>query len=138
MKKLLILLLFTPFFCFSQSKGDNTINLSYVEYDSVKFMLFKNGYNLNNNDSTYITTSPKTIKGTAIALKLLIYRTNNETFIKGLIKPVVSLELLGTKTDTEFSELYFGGGKNSPMRKTWNEMDRIAKLFSNNIGYLKQ
>lgn len=137
MKNLLFVLLIISGGIKGQTKGDNTIKLPYTAYDSVKFALFKNGYNLN-SDTSYIITSEKPVSGTAIVMKLLIFRTKDATFIKGQIKPMVSLELSGTKTESEFSNLLFTGGKSSPIRKTWNEMDRIAKFISSQVNYLKQ
>ena len=139
MEKLLFaLLLLIPSFCFSQTKGDNTISIPHASYSDIKSALFNNGYTLINSDTVYLATSSKQVPNSAIALKMIIFRSDSLTYIKGLIKPTVTLQLYGTSVDTDFTDLAFKGSKNSPIRKVWSEMDKIAKQVSPNVEYLNQ
>lgn len=137
MKKLL-LALFLPVACFSQKKGDNTIKLPYANYNTIKSILFRNGYTFANNDTTYLTTSSKEMKKVSIAIKLMIERTDSCTYIKGLIKPTLSIQIYGVKTESDFEDLTFRGAKSSPIRNAWNEMNRIANIISSQIIYLSK
>jgi len=136
--KITLLLLLIPAFCFSQNKGDNAISVPYASYNSIKSTLFNNGYTLINNDTVYLATSSKQVPNSAIALKMIIFRSDSLTYVKGLIKPTVTLQLYGTNVDADFTDLTFKGSKNSPIRKVWNEMDKIAKQISPNVEYLNQ
>lgn len=125
--------------CNAQSKGDNTIVIdSTVNLNDVKTVLFQNGYMIQGTDSIFITTSSKEMSKDAVAVKLMLLKTDTALYVKGLFKPTLSLQIWGVKTESDFEQLYFGGEKRSPFRKAWNEMDRIAKLLSSKIKYVKQ
>lgn len=136
MKKLILLLLI-PVFGYSQKKGDNQIVISSQNYNKIKLVLFQNGYTLQNNDTVYLTTTSKELKKVSIALKFMILRSDSNTIIRGMIKPTISLQFYGTKTESDFEPLVYKGAKGSPIRKAWEEMERIAQLLSNQIMYTK-
>ncbi len=139
MRKLLLLtILLFPGLCFCQNKGDNTIKLPYANYIMIKSILFKNGFSLTNSDTSFLTTSSKEMEHVSVAIKLMVERNDSSVFIKGLIKPTLSIQIYGVKTESDFENLTFGGAKSSPLRKAWNEMERIAMLISPNFVYLKQ
>lgn len=123
-----------------QIKKDNTIVISeIVTLSKIKSVLFANGYTLeSNSDTLYLSTQSKELNNQSIAIKLLIAKTDSVTYIKGQWKPTLSLSIGGVKTESDFSQLDFSGAKNSPYRKAWNEMTRIAILLSDKISYIKQ
>lgn len=122
---------------FSQSKKDNTIILPFVSWDLIKSTLFQNAYSIQ-GDSVYISTSSKELKNVAVAVKMMILRTDTATYIKGLCRPTISLSFGGVQLNSDFEQLYFGGEKGSGLRKAWLEMDRVARLLSPDIRYAKQ
>lgn len=106
--------------------------------EAIKKTLFLNGYSLISNDSTYISTTSKEIDKAAISVKFMILKSDSITYLKGLIKSTLELELGGVTLKDDYSRLSFIGEKNSPLRRAWNEMDMIAKLLSPTITYSKQ
>ena len=133
MKKLLILL-FISSSAFAQNKKDNTIVLpGYHSLSEIKDVLFKNNYAITNTDTAYLATSSKEIGATSI--KLLINRTGDAIMIKGLIKYQYEIKASTVETASDFTPLYFGGMNKSPLRKAWNEMDKVAKQISPDIEY---
>lgn len=123
-----------------QTKKDNTILISEkVTLAKIKSVFFANGYSLeSNSDTLYLSTQSKELNNQSIAIKLLIAKTDSVTYIKGQWKPTLSLSIGGVKTENDFSQLDFSGSKNSPYRKAWNEMVRLATLLSDKISYIKQ
>lgn len=121
-----LFLILCPVFCLSQKKGDNTIKSGFRPAIEIKSILFKNGYSLIGNDTAYLVTAQKNIKYSEI--KLLIFRTDSATYIKGDLASI----------DNEFTSIYFGGMNKSPLRRAWNGIERIAKLISPDIEYIKQ
>lgn len=140
MKNLLLplMLLFIAVNSMAQVKGNNTIILPAISLSTIKNILFQNGYTITSNDTAYISTSSKELSNVSMAVKLMIQKRDSLTLVKGLTKATLSLQIFGVETNEDFSQLDFGGQKNSPYRKAWLEMDRIAKLLSPNITYATQ
>jgi len=136
-KYILFLLVIVSANAMAQKKGDNTIILPYTSLSQIKNVLFQNGYSTN-SDTVYIATSSKELAKAAMSVKLMILRTDTATFIKGMTKSTVSLYLSSVKYEDDFSQISFIGMKGSSYRKVWEEMDRIAKLLSSNLIYIKQ
>lgn len=140
MKYLFAILIIISLQTKAQIKKDNTIVISEaVSLSKLKNVLFMNGYALEAlTDTLYLSTQAKELPKESIAIKLLIAKADTITFIKGLWKSTLSISIAGVKTESEFSQLDFGGVKNSPYRKAWNEVNRIATLLSDKITYIKQ
>lgn len=125
--------------CIAQTKKDNTIILpGFIETSKIKGVLFQNGYSIISDDSSYISTSSKEINKVSMSVKLMILKTDTATFIKGLTKSTVNIKIFGSELESDYAQLSFMGMKGSPYRRAWEEMDKIAKLISPNVGYIKQ
>ena len=134
--KMLLALLFISSSAFAQNKKDNIIILpGYHSLAEIKNVLFKNNYAIINNDTSYLSTSSKEIGN--MTVKLLINRTDTSTMIKGMGKYQYEIQTSPLETTSDFSLLYFGGMNKSPLRKAWQEMERVAKQISPNIQYSK-
>ncbi|MEP6845612.1 MAG: hypothetical protein ABI861_06400 [Panacibacter sp.] len=135
----LIIIMFLQIVSFAQKKKDNTIVLlDDVTLSKIKTILFQNGYSIENNDSLYINTTPQQVAKTAAIVKFLIARTETAIYIKGLVKPVVDIQFGETKVSNDFSIIYYGGMKGSILKDSWNELQRISLLLSDNIKYIQQ
>lgn len=140
MKYSYFLLLVVSLQSIGQVKKDNTIIIKEVlPLSKIKAVLFSNGYILEPSaDTVYLSTQGKEMRKESIAIKILIAKGDSVTLIKGLYKPTISLSLGLVSSESDYSQLDFSGGKGSPYRKAWNEMNRIALLFSENISYTKE
>lgn len=131
--RLLYLFAFTLLsqFSFAQKKGDNTI-IIHDKITSVKIVqvLFDNGYVIDKNDSSFVSTEYKNVS--AISLKLAFNLRDTITVMKGFGK----MTFMHEKTENMIINNI--GMKGSPARKVWNEIDRIAKLLGSELEYVKQ
>lgn len=139
MKRILfIMLLLVTTNGMAQTKKDNVFILPGLPLEKIKSVLFLNGYSIENNDTTYISTSSKEAGLSAMAVKLMFYRTDTATYLKALAKLTVSINFGGVKTEDDFAPLTFAGAKSSPNKRAWYEVDKIAKALSSNVTYAKQ
>jgi hypothetical protein len=131
--------LFLPCFLLAQKKGDNTIIIpNDVNMSLIKSVLFKNGYAITTSDSLFISTSEKEMEKSVMVLRIMIARIDSVTYLKAHCKSSVNVELFGNKAANEFELLAFGGQKKSPYRMAWEELDKIAKMISPTVSYIKQ
>lgn len=139
MKKIFTVFLLLPALLFAQNKGDNAIVIpNDVSLQQIKAVLFKNGYLIINSDSIFINTSEKEVPKSAILLKIMIARIDSVTYIKGQSRTTTTITVFGATAQNDFATLEFKGMKGSPNKDAWNEMDRIAKLISPTVSYVKQ
>jgi len=137
--KTFYLLLFLPCLCFAQKKGDNTIKINAVVPSSLlKEVLFNSGYSIESSDTFYLTTSARELPKNVISLKIMVAKKDSTTIFKALYKSGLMVNTGMFQLENQFASLTFGGAKNSSYRKAWEELDRIVKLISSNIIYLKQ
>ncbi|CAN5576186.1 hypothetical protein BH10BAC2_BH10BAC2_10230 [soil metagenome] len=136
MKQILFaFLLLLSFSCHAQKKGDNTFLFPpSVPIDRFKIVLFQNGYSIENNDTVYLSTDTKAVPKTSVIMKFIVAKTDTAIFLKGMVKPAVTLG----NFQADFSVAYFGGMKGSQVRDSWNEANRIALLIDSSVRYLKQ
>lgn len=132
--KWLCLLLLIPFNSLAQKKGDNIIILHNTNYKAIKSVLFQNNYIVENDDTSYINTASRQIPKTAAIVKLMFQITDTAVYLKGLLKPIITL----VKGDYDFMPVNFRGAKGSQMRDSWNELNRIALILSKEVVYKKQ
>lgn len=144
MKKLILtailLQIVTVSFC--QKKDDDTIIIdTAISLNSLKMILFKNGYTVGNSDSMFFFTEPKQING-ATMVKLDVVRIDTTIILKGRVKSLVEMQLWGNTIKEDFMQIRWL--KPNLMRKGsmlvdgWNEMEKIAKLFGSKRSYQKQ
>lgn len=93
MKKLILtailLQIVTVSFC--QKKDDDTIIIdTAISLNSLKMILFKNGYTVGNSDSMFFFTEPKQING-ATMIKLDVVRIDTTIILKGRVKSLVEM-----------------------------------------------
>lgn len=131
---LIIFLLPSVAVSFAQKKKDNVIIITgFIHAAKIKDVLFRNGYAINNSDTSYFTTEAKAHPTAGTTIKLIILKTDTITYVKGLNR------LTGRYfANDDFEQLYLGGMKGSFQRVAWDEMDKIAKQMSPNITYAKQ
>ncbi len=141
MKDKVILTVVSLLFYFSlvaQKKGDNTIIIDTVRTISdIKLVLFNNGYNVENSDTLFLTTTAKQMKTTSV-LRLMIARVNNNIIIKGQRKLQVELVLFGTTIKEDFMPVEYSKSKNNLNHEWFEEMNKIANGLGGKITYLKQ
>jgi hypothetical protein len=138
MKKLLLIIIVVPVLGLAQNKNDNTIVLPVVSFNTIKSVLFDNGYSLLNEDTIFITSTSKETKLLPFSLRFMINRSGQQTYLKALYRKTIDISLMGETTNPDFTELDFSGMKNSPYRRAWDEVDRIAKQISTNVSYTKR
>ncbi len=122
----------------AQTKADNTISLpANLSTETIKSILFQNGYSTEGTDN-FLSTSSKQPNKTAVSVKFMFMKTDTAIIMKGLFKSVVSLSFGGAKIDEDYETIQFKGSKGSLYMEAWNEMNRLARLISQNIKYTKQ
>lgn len=126
MKKIFTLLLVVPVFSFAQQKGDNAIVVdTVVSMNHLKTILFRNGLVPENQDTSFILTTPKSVLG--IRVKLLIAKTDSNLVFKPLAEFSNGFEIVSWNNNWLRYD-----------RDIWTEMNKIAMLFSNKISYITQ
>ncbi len=125
-----------------QKKEDNTIIIdTAISLNSLKMILFKNGYTLSNSDSLFISTEPKQVNG-ATMVKLDILRIDSTIILKGRLKSLVEMQLGGVTIKEDYMQIRWVKPnimrKGSIMVEAWNEMEKIAKILGSKRSYQKQ
>lgn len=133
-------MLLLPIVMQAQKKGDNKIFAKTpISMTNLKSILFDNGYSVINDDTIFISTTAKELKGPTI-VKMMFVRTDSGVYVKGLKKPAQSVELWGVKTESDFEMINYipsvGLGSKS-VKEPFNEIDRIAKIISDTVVYSK-
>ena len=134
------LLIVSTSFC--QKKKDNTIVIdTSLSFASLRMILFQNGYTVPNADSIFISTEPKQVNG-VIMVKLNFARTDSSIILKGQMKGLVEMQVLGSTLKEDFQQIYFTKENvltyGSLMIDAWKELDKIAKILGSKRHYLKQ
>lgn len=67
-------------------------------------------------------------------------RVQEERGLEGnlLFKSLISLSIGSAKIEDDYNQIEYRGMKGSETLEAWNEMDKIAKLLSSNVTYIKQ
>lgn len=139
MKIIILAMLLIPGYMQAQKKGDNTIMIPRdVSMTQIKTVLFKAGYALIGEDTIFINTAEKQVPKSSILLKIMMARIDSVTYIKAQSRVSSTITVFGATVQDDYATLEFSGMKGSPVRDAWNEMDRIAKLISPEVSYIKQ
>ena len=137
--KLTLILLLLVNTVFAQEKKDNAIIAGPVSYNTIKSTMFDNGYTLENNDTTYISTTSKEIPKGNMSVKFMIKRLDSNTVITALGRYTIEINIGGISTGpADYERVDFRGMKGGPLKLAWAEMDRIAKLLSPLVTYAKR
>ena len=134
------LLIVSTSFC--QKKKDNTIVMdTSLSFASLRMILFQNGYTVPNADSIFISTEPKQVNG-VIMVKLNFARTDSSIILKGQMKGLVEMQVLGSTLKEDLQQIYFTKENvltyGTLMIDAWKELDKIAKILGSKRHYLKQ
>ncbi len=135
MKKVLLLIALMYYFhSHAQIKKDNTIIIhENLEAKKISEVLFDHGYIINKTDSGYISTDPIKIKD--VNMRIAMQKKDSAWTIKAWGKPAV---IISENIAWDYTLIYYGGAKSSPLRNAWDEMVKIAKQLSDKIEYAKQ
>jgi hypothetical protein len=137
MKTTFIILICLPFFATAQNKKDNAIIIhDTISNKTIKEVLFSEGYDLNRNDSDFISTQPKYLKGSSI--KISFQKRDSVWIAKAFGKDNITAYVLLPGMNVDYAQVYYGGMKGSPVKDLWNEFNKIATALSNKIEYVKQ
>lgn len=115
---------------FAQKKGDNTIIIhEQINKAKVIEVLFNNGYIVDKNDSSFVSTDFTSVG--ASHLKLAFNLKDTITAMKAWVRMTFI-------SQTELLPVSNAGAKGSAIRKAWDEMNKIAKLLGSELEYVKQ
>lgn len=143
MKKLIVCLFLIPTLAFGQSKKDTKISVTTTDtsglFKRVALAMYERGYTFENKDDQlqFISTHPKQLQKWSAEMKFRMLVKDSTVSITGSIALNVELSLGGVKSTKSFSDIYYGGAKNSPLREAWVEMDTIARLIGGKVTYSK-
>lgn len=133
-----LLIMLIPIFGIAQHKKDNVIIVPKTGFSIVKTILFREGYTLLNTDTVLLVTSEKVVPDNNAAIRFMIEMKDSTIEIKGNFKMPILNGMNLIYTGVPYDDVYYGGMKGSAIRNSWNEMDRIAKLISPNVVYIKK
>lgn len=137
MKKIFSIIFLIPILSFAQQKKDNAIVIhEAIAIEKIKSVLFSSGYLINNSDLGFISTDARELS--VFNLKIGVLRTDSTVTIKGWIQYLATIQFAGTKAQDTYTLLYYAGVNGSYYKTAWNELDKIAKLLSEKIEYVKQ
>ena len=147
MRKLLILiLLLTSFFAFSQKKGDNVITIkNFVEnsnFSQIKRILITNGYEINQMDTidNYFSTEFHPVEGSIYAynlnVKILGFIKDKDLVLTANYKSQYS-NLSGGMTDASGRASY-EKRKLIAKRLAFDELQRISLKINKELTYSKE
>lgn len=108
--------------------------------DKVTKTLFDHGYTVDNKDEKLklISTKERSSKKYNTLTRIRVSINDTAVVIVGDIALGFDVGLFGTRDlQPSYSEIYYGGAKNSPLREAWNELDVIARKFGDKIIYSK-
>ena len=129
----IILLLLFPSFIYAQKKHDNSIVIPhFISASKIKSVLFQQGWTFEQStDTAFLFTKEKQI--TAVfqnQMKLSFFINDSSVYIKGTFK--------FTDDKMEFTEIKYAPPFKKGKQLDWDEMNRIAKLFSASVYYIRQ
>ncbi len=141
MVTIFFLILFLPLLCISQNRNDNLIVSKGIGFNQIVEILLDNGYNIDKIDSNYKTlkTEYKKLCSDCIPEIMLEVRVKDSiAFMKGKWRS--NGGLIGNVLSGNNDYMYFDimNEKQKVPKQCFSEMDKIAKLFSNDITYSKQ
>ena len=129
----IILLLLLPNFVSAQKNHDNSIVIShFISSSKIKNVLFQQGWTFEQNtDTAFLFTKEKQITAAfRNQMKLSFFITDSSVYIKGTFK--------FTDDKMEFTEIKYAPPFKKGKQLDWDEMNRIAKLFSASVYYIRQ
>jgi hypothetical protein len=138
MKLITVFFLLLPLFSLSQTPPKKATKVIVHITDSANTMmnklaviLFEKGYTIEHkNDSLkLISTGEKSHPKQSVSTKLRISIKDTCMVFTGTHALDIHLSLYGVTTARTFDPTYYGGSKNSPLRKSWDELVDIAKEF---------
>lgn len=121
-------------------KKANTIIISndFSLQENIKHvteMLFEAGYGIHNSDANAgaITTTEKSFKNGTIKLNILI--KEKKITIRGNFKTDISVSIGAVTAEAGQRMVENIGGKNSPYRNAWDDMNKLALLLPGEKSY---
>ena len=129
----ILLLLLLPNFLYAQKKHDNSIVIPhFISAAKIKSVLFQQGWTFEQStDTAFLFTKEKQITAAfRNQMKLSFFITDSSVYIKGTFK--------FTDDKMEFTEIKYAPLFKKGKQLDWDEMNRIAKLFSANVYYIRQ
>ena len=145
-KQLIFLLIFfnsLSICIFAQKKKDNTFVIpQYINMHEIKTVLFQNGYTFeNSSDTSFLNTSSKKLPNSFISIKMSFAITDTALYIKGMVKSdkndPLTVALIG-KSDAEPDFMQVEYFKIFKKQIDWDEINRIAKILSPEVYYIRQ
>lgn len=146
MKLIALFLVLIPLISFSQTPPKKATKVIVHVADSsntlmskLTMVLFEKGYTIEQkNDSLkLVSTGEKSHPKQSVSTKIRVAIKDTCMVFTGTHALDLHLTLYGVTTARTFDPTYYGGMKNSPLRKAWDEMVDIAKLFGP-ISFEKQ
>ena len=108
--------------------------------DRITVALFDRGYIIESKDEKLkiLSTKEKSSKKYATLIKIRASVNDTAIVFTGVIALGFDIELFGARDlQPNYSAVYYGGAKKSPLRDAWNELDAIARTFGDKIVYAK-
>jgi hypothetical protein len=145
-KTILLMLLLSSGYANAQKKHDNMIIIKGGTLKQAVNAFMDAGYNIDKYDTTlgYVYTTPLKANKTACIVIFTARVKDSSLVITGKFKSAVSFSKIlfdDKQNSIDESASYYPielrGMKGSEFMDSWNEMDRVAKIFGQPISYAK-
>lgn len=103
-------------------------------FNRITIALFEQGYNpdIKDEKAGIVISKEKDFRTYSVRIRAIVTSTTITFSGQGRFYSLVR----GDKDD-DFEDIYYAGAKGSDLRNAWEEIDKIAKRFGNNINYSK-
>jgi hypothetical protein len=144
MRQALLILLLLPAVTFAQNKKDTKIIVTVADtanlFNRIAKMFYQRGYSLTQKDEVngFLATDGKEVQYLGLSRYRALIQDSTVTLTGEIAFNSYSNKVIsGTDVNNEYSPVSFSGMKGSLIRKSWDEMQEIAKLIGEKITYAK-